>query len=125
MVLHAGELVAEHGQRFDVHGTRGSFLKHGMDPQEEALRDGQTPGQAGWGKDPQPGTLYSGAEARTEVVESVPGDYVRYYSLLRDAILQGSAPAVTTTQALQVMSMLEWGMRSSAERREIACTPVA
>lgn len=123
VVLHAGALVAANGLRFAVHGTRGSYLKHGMDPQEEALRDGQVPGQAGWGKDPQPGTLYSGAEARAEVVESAPGDYLRYYALLRDAILQGNAPPVTTAQALQVMSMLEWGVRSSNERREIACAP--
>jgi predicted dehydrogenase len=126
VVLHAGALVAAHGLRFAVHGTHGSYLKYGMDPQEDALRDGRPPGQAGWGKDPQPGTLFSGAQdaIRTEVVESVPGDYLRYYSLLRDAILLGNAPPVTTAQALRVMSMLEWGTRSSNERREIACTPV-
>ena len=109
-----------------MHGTRGSYIKHGMDPQEEALRSGQVPGQAAWGKDPQPGTLRLGTqeEARVEVVESVRGDYLRYYALLRDAILQGNAPPVTTAQALQVMSMLEWGTCSSAERREIACTPI-
>ena len=126
VMLHAGALVAAHGLRFAVHGTRGSYLKHGMDPQEQALRDGQVPGQAGWGKDPRPGTLYSGTqdEARPEAVESVPGDYLRYYALLRDAISQDNTPPVTTAQALQVMAMLEWGIRSSAERREIACTPI-
>ena len=124
VILHAGVLVAAHGLRFAVHGTRGSYVKHGMDPQEEALREGQVPGQSGWGKDPQPGTLYSGAEARSEVVESVPGDYLRYYSRLRDAILRGDTPPVTTAQALQVMAMLEWGMRSSNERREIVCAPI-
>ena len=97
-----------------------------MDPQEDALRNGETPGRAGWGNDPRPGTLCRGTqdEARAEVVESVPGDYVRYYSLLRDAISHGNTPPVTTAQALEVMAMLEWGMRSSAERREIACTAI-
>ena len=123
VVLHAGALVAAHGLRLAVHGTRGSYLKHGMDPQEDALRDGQTPGKADWGKDPRPGTLYSGTEA--DVVESVPGDYLRYYSLMRDAVVLGDAPPVTMTQALQVMSMLEWGIRSSDERREIACPPIS
>ncbi|MGH8025294.1 MAG: oxidoreductase [Pseudoxanthomonas sp.] len=126
VVLHAGSLVPAHGLRFAVHGAHASYLKHGMDPQEDALRNGEAPGQAGWGNDPRPGMLYTGAQdsARTEILESVPGDYVRYYSLLREAVLQGSAPPVTAAQALEVMAMLEWGMRSSAERREIACTPV-
>ncbi|MET0717027.1 MAG: oxidoreductase [Pseudoxanthomonas sp.] len=120
VVLHAGALVAAHGLRFAVHGTRASYMKHGMDPQEDALRSGQPPASADWGRDPRPGTLHVG-ERDGIPVASVPGDYVRYYALLREAILHGTSPPVTATQALEVMSMLEWGMRSSAGRREIAC----
>jgi predicted dehydrogenase len=123
VVLHAGALVAAHGLRFAVHGTRASYMKHGMDPQEDALRSGQSPHQADWGQDPCPGTLQVGAQPSTETVAGLPGDYVRYYSLLREAILHDTAPPVTAAQALQVMAMLEWGLRSSSERREIACTP--
>ena len=110
VLLHAGSLVPANELRFAVHGTRGSYLKYGMDGQEAALRNGQVPGQVGWGKDPQPGTLQPGAQdkARAEVVESIPGDYLRYYALLRDAILRDSSPPVTTAKALQVMAMLEW-----------------
>ena len=124
VVLHAGALVA-HNLRVAVHGARGSYVKHGMDPQEDALRNGEVPGRVGWGDDPRPGTLYrsSGEGANGQIVESVAGDYARYYSQLRQAILQGGAPPVSTAQALEVMAMLEWGVRSSDERREIACTP--
>ncbi|RBI64790.1 oxidoreductase, partial [Xanthomonas oryzae pv. oryzae] len=33
-ILHAGSLVADSSLRFAVHGTRGSYLKHGLDTQE-------------------------------------------------------------------------------------------
>ncbi|HBK46139.1 MAG TPA: oxidoreductase, partial [Xanthomonadaceae bacterium] len=56
-VLHAGSLVADNRLRFAVHGTRGSFVKHGLDTQEDMLRAGRRPGGANWGVDPSPGAL--------------------------------------------------------------------
>jgi predicted dehydrogenase len=123
VVLHAGSLVAGQPLRFAVHGTRASYLKHGLDPQEDALRKGGIPGQAGWGIDPLPGVLRTGAadSVETEIVQGVPGDYVRYYAAMRDAILHGGPAPVTPQEALQVMAMLEWGLESSATRREVVC----
>ncbi|HEY5970665.1 MAG TPA: oxidoreductase [Pseudoxanthomonas sp.] len=123
VVLHAGMLVPAHGLRFSVHGKRASYMKQGLDPQEDALRSGGIPGQAGWGRDPQPGTLHieTQGEPLEETVESIPGDYRLYYMALHDAILHGGPAPVTPQEALQVMSMLEQGLESSATRREIPC----
>jgi predicted dehydrogenase len=123
VVLHAGSLVSGQRLRFAVHGTRASYLKHGLDPQEDALRRGGIPGQAGWGIDPLPGMLRTGTAegVQAETVQGIPGDYVRYYAAIRDAILQGGPAPVTPQQALEVMAMLEWGLESSTTRREVAC----
>lgn len=119
--LHAGSLVAANGPRFAVHGTRGSFVKHGLDPQEDGLRTGAQPGEPGWGVDPSPGqlTVDDQGTIRMESVESVPGDYRRYYSAMRDAILRGDPVPVSPQEALEVMRLIELGIQSSAERREI------
>lgn len=126
VVLHAGSLVAGNGLRFAVHGAQASYVKHGMDPQEDALRRNEIPGQPGWGCDPAPGTIFTqaGTDARTRNVESIPGDYPAYYAAMREAILHGAPAPVTPQQALEVMAILEWAMQSSAQRRELACTPV-
>ncbi|MGH8061243.1 MAG: oxidoreductase [Pseudoxanthomonas sp.] len=123
VVLHAGSLVPGQQLRYAVHGTRASYLKHGLDPQEDALRKGGIPGQAGWGIDPLPGVLRTGIadSVEAETVQGVPGDYARYYAATRDAILHGGPAPVTPQQALEVMAMLEWGLESSTTRREIAC----
>ncbi|WP_202841760.1 oxidoreductase [Luteimonas saliphila] len=122
VVLHAGALVAANGPRFAAHGTGGSFVKHGLDPQEAALREGIAPGAPGWGHDRQPGIL-------TTIVDDAPvsrtfegprGDYRACYAAMRDAILgRGEAP-VTATQALDVMRVLEAGLESAAGGRAIA-----
>ena len=40
--------------RFALHGTRGSWVKYGTDPQEAALKAGARPGGPGWGTTPAP-----------------------------------------------------------------------
>jgi predicted dehydrogenase len=122
-ILHAGALVPGHGLRFAVHGSGGSWFKHGLDPQEDALRGGAIPGDAGWGREPRPGTLLQvQADGSTREVPSPSpdGDYLAYYAQLRDAIARGSAPPVTAHDALRVMRVIEAGLLADAERREIA-----
>lgn len=122
VVLHAGALVAANGPRFAAHGTRGSFVKHGLDPQEAALRDGVVPGSDGWGCDPQPGILTTIADGLPvpRTFEGPCGDYRACYAAMRDAILgRGEAP-VTAAQALDVMRVLEAGLASAASGRAIA-----
>ena len=122
VMLHAGSLVPANGLRFAVHGTRASYLKHGLDTQEATLRAGGMPGQTGWGADTRIGHLQADDSDEGQPIPAIAGDYRHYYSELRTAILDNTAPPVTAQQALHVMALLEWGMQSSATRREVDCT---
>ncbi|HEX4932974.1 MAG TPA: oxidoreductase, partial [Gemmatimonadaceae bacterium] len=51
VVLHASMLAAANDLRFAVHGTRGSYVKLGTDPQEAVLRSGGVVGGTEWGVD--------------------------------------------------------------------------
>lgn len=117
VVLHASTLVAANGLRFAAHGTGGSWIKHGLDPQEDRLRAGIVPGSSGWDHDPLPGELVraDGQTLHRQTIASVPGDYRDYYAGIRDAIAHGAPPPVTAPQALEVMRVLE-AARDSAER---------
>lgn len=122
VVLHAGALVAANTLRFAAHGTGGSYVKHGLDPQEDALRAGTVPGAGDWGHDPSPGILTTigdtGPVAR--VFDGPRGDYRACYAAMRDAILGQREPPVTPAQALEVMQVLEAGVASAASGRRIA-----
>src|SRR6202020_2105060 len=50
-VLRARIIAFAPGPHFLLHGTEGSFLKSGMDPQEERLRSGKIPPGKNWGPD--------------------------------------------------------------------------
>ncbi|APP81884.1 oxidoreductase [Xanthomonas hortorum] len=117
VILHAGSLVADSSLRFAVHGTRGSYLKHGLDTQEDQLRAGRRPGTAGWGVDPLPGTVTRVDEegrVHTHQPDTLPGDYRNCYAAFRDA-LAGTGPApVSGADAVQLMELLELAQRSAA-----------
>lgn len=119
VLLHSSKLVAENGLRFAVHGTQGSWIKHGIDPQEAATVAGHAPGGEGWGHDPAPGMLTRAGEAPV-AVPNAKGDYRLFWQALAAAIRGEGPNPVPASDAIAVMELLDAGLRSSEARREIA-----
>ncbi|ALJ39394.1 MULTISPECIES: oxidoreductase [Azospirillum] len=119
-VLHAANLVYRPGPAFTLHGDGGSFVKHGLDPQEAALKEGRRPGQPGWGvAAAEPGILWL-ADGSERVVETVPGRYEAYYAGIAASLRDSAPPPVTAHEARNVMLVLDAAIRSAAERRTVA-----
>jgi len=123
VVLHATTLAAQAAPRYLLHGTRGSYVKHGVDPQEEALRAGRRPGGADWGADPLDGELVlqagGAAVPQRRRVPTLAGDYTRYYAAVRDAILGEGANPVPPEEAVALMELLDLGRQSAREGRAL------
>ena len=123
VLLHASMLVAGDSPRFAAYGTRGSYLKHGLDPQEDALKRGECPGGPGWGQDPRPGLLATAAPdgtVTTTPVPGEPGDYPAYYAGIRDAILGQGPNPVPSAEAVEVTAVLELALESARQGRKLA-----
>jgi scyllo-inositol 2-dehydrogenase (NADP+) len=112
------------GPHFLIHGSQGSFVKYGMDPQEALLRGGDFPqGQdwgAAWGEEAESlwGTLSLVGEPSVKV-KTERGDYRGFYANVRDAIEEKVPLAVTPEQALQTMRAVMLARKSSRERRTV------
>jgi scyllo-inositol 2-dehydrogenase (NADP+) len=119
-VLHAGALVRAPGPRYEVHGTQGSFVKYGVDPQEDALKAGMRPGDAGWGREgPETWATVTAADGSRRAVETLPGAYEAFYQGMHDAIAEGKDVPVTPREAVDVIRVIELALRSHRERRTI------
>ncbi|SFU57672.1 oxidoreductase [Pseudoduganella namucuonensis] len=119
-VMHAGALVCAPGPRYEVHGTLGSFVKYGIDPQEDALKRGARPGDAGWGHDhPANHATITTAKDGGRAVETIPGRYEQYYQGMYAAIADGQAVPVAAGDAVNVVRVIECALRSHRERRTI------
>lgn len=125
VTLGASSLVAEPTPRFRVHGTRGSHVTFGLDPQEAWLAEGREP-EIDWGQDPSPGWLQLAepaadgtpeASLHRHEVEALPGNYRAYYDAIAESLLHGAPPPVTVEQAIDVMTLLEAGLDSYRQVR--------
>jgi scyllo-inositol 2-dehydrogenase (NADP+) len=121
VILHAGSLVRSPGPRFEVHGDKGSFVKHGIDPQEAALRSGMRPGDVGWGSDRADrfGTLTTEVDGMelTGRLATVPGAYETFYRQMVRAIRDEAPAPVTPQEARNTIWLIESAIESSREQR--------
>jgi predicted dehydrogenase len=118
VVLHGSLLAAAESARYIVHGTRGSYIKYGLDPQEDRLKAGERLPQEDWGYDMRDGvlTLAQGEVMAEQTLLTVPGNYPAYYAGIRDALTGHGENPVPAAQAIQVMELIELGMESSKKR---------
>lgn len=112
------------GPHFLIHGTKGSFVKYGMDPQEARLRGENYPKGKDWGADwgleseELWGTLSLVGEPSVKV-KTERGDYRGFYANVRDAIEKKAALNVTPEQALRTMRAVILAHKSSREQRTV------
>jgi predicted dehydrogenase len=124
VTLKAGYLVREPGPKFMIHGTEGSFVKYGLDPQEEDLKQGRSPDETNWGSEPESewgilNTNKDGIRVRTRI-KTIPGCYIDYYTNIYDAIVKGSGLSVKPEEALNVVRIIEAAYMSSDKRQSIS-----
>ena len=115
-ILHGGSLAPAPEPRFIVHGSAGSYLKEGLDLQEQALAAGKQPAGADWGVDPRPGRLVDAATGAGFEIPSRPGAWPAFYVQVRDAMMGGSPP-VAASEAVRVIEVIERAIESAKAGR--------
>jgi scyllo-inositol 2-dehydrogenase (NADP+) len=113
VVLGASTLVMDPRPRFALHGTGGSFVKYGLDPQEAALKAGADPRAAGEEAAEHHGTLTT--EAGAERVPTERGRYLTFYDGVVAAIRDGAPPPVDPADAREGLRIIELARRASQE----------
>ena len=120
--LRAGYLMREETPRYCIHGTRGSFVKYGLDPQEEMLKAGVLPNIPGWGteKEQDWGILNTETEDGLHFrgkVETLRGNYACFYDDIYEALRKSGPAATDASGVLPVIRLIEAAFQSAGERR--------
>jgi predicted dehydrogenase len=123
VIVKSSYLVREPGPQYSIHGVNGSFVKYGIDPQEEALKRGEIPGEPGWGTEPE----HFWGKLNTDInglhfegkIETLPGNYLGFYQNMYDVIRNGKELIVRPEQAMQVIQLIEAAMKSENEKKTI------
>jgi len=122
--LAAGMLVVEPGPRYIIHGTNGSFIKNGEDPQEAKLRAGEMPGLH-FGKEDESiyGMLYTikdGKRIKKKIV-SEEGNYGLFYEDVYNALLRKIPFVIKPEEAFNVIKLIELAEESSSKKCTLKC----
>ncbi|MEN8202281.1 MAG: Gfo/Idh/MocA family oxidoreductase [Bacteroidota bacterium] len=122
-LLRSSYLVKEPGPRFILHGTEGSYLKWGVDPQEEDLKTGRIPGSEKWGEEPESmwgriNTTFQG-ESIEGLHPTIPGNYLAFYDQVYDAIRNNKPIPVKAIHARNVIRIIEAAYLSSRDARVV------
>jgi scyllo-inositol 2-dehydrogenase (NADP+) len=123
VILRSGSIVMRPGPRFQIHGTKGSFVKYGIDPQEDAIKQGKSIRDPLWGRESEDQygelTVEENGTTVTRKVESLPGHYASYYRMIVDAIRGHGEVPVRAEDAWNTGRIMEAAMQSSREQRTI------
>ncbi len=121
-LVRGSYLVKEPGPRYILHGTEGSFIKYGLDPQEAHLKEGRIPGTPDWGVDIPAdygwlNTETGGTDIRMHI-PTLPGNYMKFYDNIYDHLRNNADLWVTGEQGRDVIRIIE-AAYASAEKKEV------
>jgi scyllo-inositol 2-dehydrogenase (NADP+) len=126
VILKAGMLVREPGPRYSIHGTKGSFIKSGEDPQEVLLRKGALPESPDWGHESAEiyGLLHTEINGRivNEKYPSLAGNYGDFYRDLYNTIRRGDTLKVKPEHGYNTIRLIELATESNDKKATITCT---
>ena len=111
IVLRAAMVRAYPDPRFVLHGLEGSWVKTGMDPQENDLKSGRKIQDPGWGLDVSgtQGMLYRSTPQGVQgsALVGVPGAYPNFYRQMYHSLRTGQEVPVDPESVLPVLRILE------------------
>jgi scyllo-inositol 2-dehydrogenase (NADP+) len=123
VLVKSGMLVREMGPRYMMHGTKGSYIKYGEDPQEELLKAGHLPVGDDWGKEPesQYGLIHTEIDGKVirEVYPSVQGGYGGFYRNIYKTLREGAPLTEKPEHGYNVIRLIELAFESSEKQCRI------
>ena len=125
VILKAGMLVREPGPRYMIHGTKGSYIKYGDDPQEPLLKEGILPNIPHWGEEPEQewGLLHTEVDGKIikEKYPTLPGNYGLYYQHLYETLVNGAALKEKPEHGFNTIRMIELAIESNQKKCTVEC----
>ena len=121
VVLSASYMVSHPAPRFLVHGSAGTFEKHGLDVQESQLKSDMNPDSADFGVEPEAqwGRCFDVGTGSATPVPAERGNWRHFYQQLRASIVNEQPLPVAACDALTALEIIEAARQSSAQGHRI------
>ncbi|MCK5820267.1 MAG: Gfo/Idh/MocA family oxidoreductase [Bacteroidales bacterium] len=127
VILRSSYLVKKDLAKFIIHGTKGSYIKSGSDPQEERLNNGWEADHPDIGIENinDWGTIYTlDNNSEGQIIESMPGNYLNFYDAVYEELIKNNQVAVSAEEGLNVIKIIDAAHESHLKGKIIvlSCT---
>ncbi len=124
VILGSSSIIASPRPIISIYGTKGSFIKNGLDPQENDLRSGKIPLSHKWGEEddlfsPSVKLLKYGVLSETRL-KTLPGSYQNYYISVYNSIVKGEENPVNPSSALNNIKIIELALESARDKKWVS-----
>lgn len=123
VTLKSSYFVRESLPAYQIHGTKGSFIKSKADIQEVSLQKGIKPNTENWGIEPvaEKGLLHilKSDGYFKQLIPSEIGNYKAYFDGMYNAIRNDKPLPVLAKEALNVIKIIEAALQSNTEKKVI------
>ncbi|MEC8418340.1 MAG: Gfo/Idh/MocA family oxidoreductase [Pseudomonadota bacterium] len=120
-VVKLGSSAFQGGQtlRFDIQGTKASYRKFYLDPQEDQLRQGKEINSSDWANTPsaQHGVLANGESS--SVITTKHGKYLAFYEKLASAIQNDTPLPVSAESVVPVIQIIEMAIEANKQQQRL------
>ena len=111
VTLKSSLLVREEGPRYILHGTKGSFVKYGLDVQEDHLKAGLMPRMEGFGVESKQNWGILNTEINNQrfrgTIETEVGNWDFLFQNLYEAITEGKELLIKPKQIVEQIKIIE------------------
>ncbi len=116
----AGMLVKDIGPKYEIKGTKGNYIKYGVDPQEELLKQGKLPNQEKWGEEMESSYGYIVNNIHEKrIIPTLHGTYMDFYDGVYESIRNNKPFIIKPLEALNVIEMIEIAEESNRKNEKI------
>lgn len=105
--LSCSLLVREPTPRYRLHGEQGSYVKFGIDVQEDQLKAGLLPGDPNFGTEPEEQTGILHTESGRVGYPTLAGRWLGLFENMYAVITTGATPAVPLEEVIAQLEMIE------------------
>jgi scyllo-inositol 2-dehydrogenase (NADP+) len=121
--IEIGNLAAIGKPRWYILGPLGALIKHGLDPQEAALRSGDLDAAEEDPAERARVVSFLDGTRQDRLIDSVRGTWLSYYRNIAAALNEGAELAVTPEQIYRVMLVYDAAIEAAASGEIVRLSP--
>ncbi|CAG9294920.1 oxidoreductase [Celerinatantimonas diazotrophica] len=117
VILHSSSLSAGPVLRFRLEGQQGSYVKYGIDPQEDQIKAGIVDTNSTQQAGAETGVLYT-AQDETQIT-NIQGGYHHFYRQLAESLIHDTPLPVSAEQALDTIRVIQLAEQSQIQQQTL------